>query len=134
MNIAINPDPKKFQDLLTTIPKKTELVMLNLLKYRSRASYPDQQSELSGQQAYAIYAKSAFKFVSQVGGKPIWMGSAQASIIAPEGEDWDKIILVKYPSIEAFISMITNPDYKNITQHRTAALANSRLIAMIEDP
>jgi uncharacterized protein YjbI with pentapeptide repeats len=49
--------------------------------------------------------------------------------IAPEGEDWDDAILVEYPSVEAFRTMIESPDYLAAAPHRTAALIDSRLIA-----
>jgi len=133
MEISIDPNPSQIQAAIAAIPKDVPVVMLNLLKYREQASYSGETSDLSGQQAYAKYGEQAIKFVQEVGGEPIWMGSAKASLIAPKGEDWDKVLLVKYPSMSHFINMVMNPKYQAITKHRTAALANSRLIATIAD-
>ena len=38
------------------------------------------------------------------------------------------IILVRYPSPSAFLDMVTTPDYQSLSGHRTAALADSRLV------
>ena len=38
-------------------------------------------------------------------------------------------MLVQYPSRQAFITMVTRPDYLAASVHRTASLADSRLIA-----
>jgi len=38
-------------------------------------------------------------------------------------------VLMEYPSREAFIEMTSSAEYQAISHHRTAALADSRLIA-----
>ena len=50
-------------------------------------------------------------------------------MIAPEGEAWDDAVLIEYPSRDNFIAMTTSAEYLAIMFHRTAALADSRLIA-----
>jgi hypothetical protein len=40
--------------------------------------------------------------------------------------------LVKYPSVDAFMTILKMPDYLAATVHREAALEDSRLIATIE--
>ena len=51
------------------------------------------------------------------------------SIIGPDEHEWDMVIAVRYPSRQAFLEMTSNPEYLKIHGHRTAALADSRLIA-----
>jgi uncharacterized protein (DUF1330 family) len=115
-------------------PKNTPFVMLNLLKFRETALYPTDTSfgACSGRHAYQRYSDIALEKLREVGGKPIWMSKAFASLIAPEYETWDEVILVKYPSADAFLTMIQMPDYLAATIHREAALEDSRLIATIE--
>jgi uncharacterized protein (DUF1330 family) len=60
------------------------------------------------------------------------MSKAFVGVIAPEDETWDQIFLVKYPSVDAFMTMLKMPDYLAATVHREAALEDSRLIATIE--
>ena len=50
-------------------------------------------------------------------------------VIGDEAEDWDEVLVVEYPSRDAFFDMVTNPDYMATTHHRTAALERSALIA-----
>jgi uncharacterized protein (DUF1330 family) len=41
-------------------------------------------------------------------------------------------LLVRYPSLDAFLEMIDSPEYKSSVHHRTAAIDDSRLIPMLE--
>ena len=67
----------------------------------------------------------------RAGGQIEWSGRALASVIAPPDEHWDEVFIVRYPDVEAFIGMIMAPDYQAQTIHRTAALADSRLILTV---
>jgi len=42
-------------------------------------------------------------------------------------EEWDEIIIARYPSISAFIEMNRNKCYQKSVQFRTEALLDSRL-------
>lgn len=57
------------------------------------------------------------------------MAAAHMALIAPPGEHWDQLLLVRYPSAAAFLAMLADPEYQAATVHRSAALADSRLIA-----
>jgi uncharacterized protein (DUF1330 family) len=72
--------------------------------------------------------------VREVGGAPIFMSQARARLIGPPEEQWDEVLLVRYPSVAAFASMLAMPDYRAATVHRTAALDDARLIATVERP
>lgn len=104
-----------------------------MLKFREVAEYPDGGAKVSGREAYACYRQAASKLVAEVGGGPVWSGDVKASIIAPAGEDWDEVFLVRYLSIEKFLQMIGSQAYQDVVIHRSAALADSRLIAMVEN-
>lgn len=109
------------------------IVMINLLRYRDRAAYPAgyDAEPCSGREAYRRYGQAAIEFITAVGGQVIWEGSPKAVLIGPEEEHWHKVLLVRYPSREAFLAMVANPDYRAIAVHRTAALEDSRLIATL---
>ena len=116
---------------LAVVEDDRPIVMINLLRFRDRAQYrsPGDANPCSGSEAYARYAREAFRFVTSVGGQVIWRGSPRAVLLGPTTERWDDALLVQYPSKQAFLQMIGNPDYQAITVHRTAALEDSRLIA-----
>ena len=109
------------------------LVMINLLKYREAAAYPEgyDAEPCSGREAYRRYGQAAIRFITAVGGEVIWEGSPKAMLIGPRDEEWHKALLVRYPTKHAFLTMIGNPQYQAITVHRTAALEDSRLIATV---
>ncbi|HSW12772.1 MAG TPA: DUF1330 domain-containing protein, partial [Solimonas sp.] len=81
-------------------------------------------------EAYGRYAVLAEKRVRAVGGEPVFMAEAIGRFIGPEDESWDEVLLVRYPSMQAFLQMVSNPEYRAETVHRTAALEDSRLVVM----
>lgn len=132
MTRTIDPVPGEFPALLAGLPKNTPIVMLNLLRFSALAHYRDGVPRGSGREAYARYAEVALRKVREVGGTPIFLGAVQAGLICPDDECWDDVLLVRYPSSDAFISMLAMPDYLEATRHRTAALDDARLIATVE--
>ena len=131
MSSHIHPE-RAALEALAALADDEPVVMLNLLRFREQASYPEGSAHepCSGREAYARYGAEAVKHVQAVGGKPLWIGEAQLSIIGPTDEGWDDVLLVQYPSRKAFLTMASNPEYLACAVHRTAALADSRLIAM----
>ena len=107
------------------------VVMINLLRYREQADYGSRTDiePCSGSEAYRRYMKQAVAFVIAAGGTVIWQGAPKALLLGPPEERWYLALLVKYPSKEAFLAMVSDPAYQAITMHRTAALEDSRLIA-----
>ncbi|NMZ67650.1 Uncharacterized conserved protein, DUF1330 family [Pseudomonas peli] len=128
---SINPSPAQLAAFSAAVADDTPLLMLNLLRFQAQASYSSGSSHIpcSGREAYARYSQTALRKVRGVGGEVQVMAAAQAALIAPEGEQWDELLLVRYPSKAAFLSMLADPEYRAATEHRTAALADSRLIA-----
>lgn len=107
--------------------------MLNLLRFRDQAEYGPVDTELvnarlSGRDAYQRYSAEAEKIFRSVGGTQIWIGQPQATLIGPNDEPWSLAFVACYPSVQAFIDMVKNEEYQSATRHRTAALADSRLI------
>lgn len=128
---TVDPIAARLPEILAALPDNTAIVMLNLLKFRDRALYRDGASDCAGREAYARYAAVALQKVAQVGGQPLFMGTAAAFIIAPPDEVWHEVLLVRYPSVQAFSAMLAMPDYRAATVHRTAALEDARLIATL---
>ncbi len=128
---SIEPTPERMQAFLRDAGDESPIVMINLLRYREQADYPpDSGAEAcSGREAYQRYGEVASRHVASVGGRMLWIGSVAGTLIAPDAEEWDDAILVQYPSRAAFLEMVAKPEYQAIVFHRTAALADSRLIA-----
>ena len=127
---SVEPSPERVQELLEGADDGP-IVMINLLRYRAQADYPAgfAAEPCTGREAYGRYGAVAVQLVSAAGGRILWMGSVEATVIAPDGEQWDDAVLVDYPSRKAFVEMVSKPEYLAVAAHRTAALEDSRLIA-----
>ncbi|MEO1044408.1 MAG: DUF1330 domain-containing protein [Pseudomonadota bacterium] len=123
-----------FKDL----PRDTPINMINMLRFREHAAYPDDHPRvaegLSGAEAYAHYGKESAPIFQRVGGSIIWRGAFETMLIGPNEERWDAVFIARYPAAAAFLEMVTDPDYRNAVVNRQAAVATSRLIRCGEMP
>jgi uncharacterized protein (DUF1330 family) len=122
--------------LVNQLDPDKPVVMLNLLRFRATADYsahPELAPEatISGAEAYQRYGDAAQPHIAEAGAKIEYLGACGPTLIGPTGEQWDSIILVRYPNPAAFLGMVTKPEYVALSGHRTAALADSRLIPTI---
>ncbi|HEX8753461.1 MAG TPA: DUF1330 domain-containing protein [Solirubrobacterales bacterium] len=91
------------------------VTMLNLLAFR-----PD-----GGRERYAEYGEAVAPLLERVGGRMTFAGQGAAALIG--GRSWDLVLLVEYPSRQAFLEMIGSEDYQAIAHLRTEALRASEL-------
>jgi uncharacterized protein (DUF1330 family) len=99
-------------------------VMINLLKFKERADYPDgSDADLSGREAYARYGVAVQACLAAVGGKSIYAGAVTDLMLGEVDELWDMVALAQYPSRAAMMAMVQSPDYQAIEKHRVAGLA-----------
>lgn len=131
---AIDPTRESFKALFDRVPAEGPVVMLNLLAFREHAADPQGSPRRSGRAAYAAYSQAVAPLLARVGASVRWLADAHHALIAPPGEHWDEVLLVEYPSRDAFVSMIQSPEYKAIVHHRAAALKDARLIATTSRP
>ena len=103
--------------------------MLNLVRLKPQASYPDGRSA-SGAEAYAAYGRESGPVFKQLGGRIVWQGSFELMLIGPQHEHWDHVFIAEYPSVAAFVAMIRDPVYRQAVKHRQAAVEDSRLIRL----
>jgi uncharacterized protein (DUF1330 family) len=127
----IEPDEDAIVAFASSYPKDTPVVMLNLLKFRELAEYPTelQQEPCSGPEAFIRYGQAVAPLIEACGGEQLWQGRQAAMLIGPQDKQWHLAVLVKYPSAEAFLGMVSSAEYQKIAIHRNAALEDSRLIA-----
>ena len=109
------------------------VVMLNLLKFREVAEYshaPEAapKTPVSGAEAYERYIRELTPHLRASGGEVLFDGTSGGWLIGPEGEGWDRVLLVRQASVAAFLAFAEHPQAQRIGHHRTAALADSRLL------
>lgn len=99
-------------------------VMLNLLKFKAKAEYDDGSgADLSGREAYQQYGAVATECIKKVGAKALFGGAVTGLLLGEIEENWDMVALVEYPSLEAFRSMTSLPEFVKASRHRSAGLA-----------
>ena len=103
--------------------------MLNLIRLRDQADYPDGR-KATGAEAYAAYSAGSAPVFARLGGKIAWRGALELTLIGPESERWDICFIAEYPSVQAFVEMLFDPDYREAMAHRQAAVADSRLVRL----
>lgn len=110
------------------------LVMMNLLKFRKTANYsPDAgMASCSGKAAYDRYQHA---FTAAVGAisqaEVLYDGPCEQVFIGQAGTDatnWDKLLLVRYPSRQHFLAMMADDSYRDALVHRYAGLERTVLI------
>jgi len=103
--------------------------MLNLVRFREKAAYPDGR-EATGAEAYAAYGRASHPIFTRLGGRIVWRGNFELTLIGPGAERWDACFIAEYPSVSAFVAMIRDPAYREAVKHRQAAVSDSRLVRL----
>lgn len=96
------------------------VVMINLLKF----------NDAGGSERYRQYGREVQPHLDRVGASIRYAGTAPVNVIG-DGERpwWDAILVVEYPSPQAFVDMVLDPGYQKVHEHRAAALAQGDLVA-----
>src|SRR3569623_2138446 len=75
------------------------VVMLNLLRFAE-----------GGRESYDQYAKALSEtFLPRYGSEVLFAGDGGTPLVGEQGKDWDAVLLVRYPSCEAFSRMVADP-------------------------
>lgn len=133
---TIELDESRLPQILDAVPQGTPIVMLNLLRFNQLTSYSASSAENNcpGLEAYdQRYLKRAKTYISQIGGNVVYDGNVCIEVIGEPENYWNRILIVKYPSIAAFMDMVSTAEYQAIRLHRAAALEDSRLVATLEN-
>ncbi|MBJ7518326.1 MAG: DUF1330 domain-containing protein [Solirubrobacteraceae bacterium] len=119
--MPVNPTGRDLKRLLAedTDPP-SPIAMLNLLRFKE-----------GGRPDYEEYARRIAPFLERVGGEMIYVGDASTSLVAPDGWDWDVLLVVRYPSRRAFCDMVADEEYQEITGLRTGAVEEAVLQATV---
>jgi uncharacterized protein (DUF1330 family) len=129
----IDPDREAWE-LFKSLPKDEPIQMLNLVRVKPMAEYPadhpDHGKDLTGLDAYRAYGRTTAHIFKRVGGRQIWVGKPQVMVTGPQAEVWDLAFIAEYPTSGAFIEMVRDPEYRELVKHRTAGVADSRLLRL----
>jgi len=117
--MAIDPRGADLKRLLTE-DDGGPFVMLNLLRFGE-----------GKREQYDEYVRRASEFVTRYGGESIYYGDGSTALVAEPGQEWDAVVLVRYPSRAAFSRMVADPEYQTVSHLRIGALTEAVLKATI---
>ena len=97
------------------------VVMLNILRFRRDG----------GAEKYLSYAQrfESAGINAKYGVEVVYAGRGGAPLVAEDGQEWDMVALVRYPSRRHFVDMVNDPVYQSFEHLRTEALVESVLQA-----
>lgn len=97
------------------------VVMLNLLRF----------AENGGRERYGDYVEHFRRTAAGFGAEVLYIGDGSTALVAEDGQAWDCVLLVRYPSRQAFSDMVRDPDYNAGAHLRTEALSEAVLQATV---
>ena len=109
--MTVDPTGRDLKAFLAADPDG-EVVMLNLLRFKP-----------GGRASYEAYAREILPHLERVGAEIVHLGDCGDALVAPDGHEWDAVLLVRYPTRRAFSAMVADPAYQAITHLRTEALS-----------
>ncbi|HZZ47421.1 MAG TPA: DUF1330 domain-containing protein [Pseudonocardia sp.] len=113
--MTVDPTPSDVERFLDREPNEP-VVMLNLLRFGEH-----------GREAYLRYAEAVTPLVEELGGRVVYAGDVTAPLVESEGQAWDAMILVSYPSRSALIQMVQSSEYQAVAHLRRDALTSTLL-------
>ena len=114
--MAVDPKGKDLDDFLAADPD-APVVMLNLLRFNE-----------GGRELYLRYAREfSERFAPRYGVEVVYAGDGGAALVAEDGQQWDAVLLVRYPNRRTFSQMVADAEYQQITYLRSDALEEAVL-------
>ena len=115
--MPVEPDLEQFQEMqaLAGSPEDGPIVMLNLNRYSDR-------------EAYLRYGAVAARVLDRLGGRILWHAPVQGAVIGEDGDAYDDVIAVWYPSAAAFVALATDPEIMVARADRVEGLERAALL------
>ena len=113
--MAINPTGAGMKAFLEGGPDEP-VAMLNLLRFTK-----------GGAAKYEEYLAHFREYAESLGARILYYGHGCDPLVAEQGQDWDAVLLVWYPTRRAFSEMVRHPDYQRGTHLRTESLVEAVL-------
>ncbi|MEE2878563.1 MAG: DUF1330 domain-containing protein [Pseudomonadota bacterium] len=130
---ALQPTTEQMGAFAKDGDQKTPIFMINLLKFHDHAQYKESDAEygeeISGEAAYSRYGKGleALAKDPSIGLSIVFAGKVNRFLIGGD-EDWDRVLVVKYPTRQHMLTMMRDPRYQEAHRHREAGLKHQDLI------
>ena len=121
--MAVDPRGRDLKHFLERDPDQP-VVMLNLLRFRDGGG--------AGAEAYAAYLRHFRPHAEARGAEVLYYGRGDTALVAEDGQAWDAVLLVRYPSRRSFSDMVRDPTYQAGAHLRSDSLVEAVLQPTVE--
>lgn len=120
MSETATPEPEAinqagFEAFSARVGEDAPVTMLNLLRFKPEG----------GRERYEEYGAAVAPLLERAGARVAFLGESAPALLG-KGE-WDLVLLVEYPTRQAFLEMIGSAEYQAIGHLRTEALEEGEL-------
>ncbi len=122
--------PKELnENFVRSLPDNGPVVMVNLVRFKKESADGDG----SGWDAYQRYSRAIVPILKRAGATIIWAGNVEGAAYGDPGANrWDFVVLVRYPSRQAFLNMVTSAEYAQANGHRENGVDHHVILASTE--
>ena len=128
--IAFDPLPEQVKAFLANHPDGEPVVMLNLLKFKPKATYRDGE-DVSGREAYGRYGAAFSEMVAALkidGAHAMFSGKIGSWLIGKGEGEWDAVALFRYPDAKTMFATVacllyTSPSPRDLSTSRMPSSA-----------
>lgn len=118
--MPINPDSADLDRLAVEDPGGP-VVMVNLLRFTE-----------DGRDEYVHFTRTrSIKLLARYGGEIIYAGNGSTVLAAVPAQIWDAVLIVRYPSRDAFRQMLEDPEFAGLSEVRGRTLDATLLQATV---
>ncbi len=131
---SIDPTAAQLEDFAARAATVTGPIrMVNLLRFHDVADYGDAADPGETGPSTGAEALWSLRRGGDARGRCGWWPPVRGGDVAHDGyraedETWDLVAIIEYPSAAAFLEMIAKESYRTCVHHRTAGLADTRII------
>jgi hypothetical protein len=129
-----NPDGHLRDDLETLAASDdgNEFFMLNLIRYRAKATYPaGPEYAAYGDdplEADARYARAIMPYLLRHGGLPVFLGEGEGRFLDEPGDtEWQRVVLVRYRSRRDMLEMVADLAGQSVGVHKWASIEKTQV-------
>jgi len=120
MSEGAAPDPEAinqagFEAFSARAAEDAPVTMLNLLRFKPQG----------GRERYEEYGAAVTPLLERAGARVAFLGESAPALLGRG--DWDLVLLVEYPTRQAFLEMVASTEYQAIAHLRTEALEEGGL-------
>ena len=107
--------------------------LVNFIRHREHAEYRDgRPTDLTGAQADALYNLAVLPMLADIGAQPFYVGGVERMPLPGDGQEWDQVAVVLYPSRAMVVEMISRADFRAAVAHKVAGV--ERTIVLVAHP